>query len=296
LNIIQAWWLVGYLRWIAGGMRMAQVGGRVVLPLAPALLSLLVLGALVGGLAAGLLCRTAARPRLATLATLGGVVLALVVTLVFAVTTVRGDDPVSSPTDGLAVFAVCAVVVVVSLAAWALASAAAFGEVGTGVALALLAGALAPWLSSLGLWLVDTSTSYAGVALLGRIAMWASAALLALALIRVGLRPPVRLAWWPVLLLAAWFVGPLLTAAAYLEPLLRPGMGLPGTLPDSLSAAWQVFWLSASPDQRDLLPWLAAVVAAVGVSVFLDQRGVDHRQVDARAGVSGSHPPMINKS
>jgi len=83
----------------------------------------------------------------------------------------------------------------------------------------------------------------------------------------VGARPASRLAWWPLLLLAAWFVSPLLTAAAYLEPLLRPGMGLPGTLPDSLGAAWQVFWLAAAPSQRDLVPWFAALVVAALIAL-----------------------------
>jgi hypothetical protein len=92
---------------------------------------------------------------------------------------------------------------------------------------------------------------------------------LALALVVVGLRPPVRAVWWPLVLLPAWFAGPALTATAYLEPLLRPGAGLPDTLPDSLAGARQVFWAAASTDARDLAPWVTAVVAGLVVSAAL---------------------------
>ena len=261
-----AWWVVGYLPWLAGGLRAVPVGGRIALPLSPSLLSSLVLGALVGGLAAGLLCLAASRRRLATVATLGGLVPAVGVVLAVAVSTVRGDAPATFSSERLVVFGLCAVVVAVSLGGWALGSAAAFGPLGTALALAVLAGAAPSWLSSLGVLIVDTSTSYAGFTVVGRISVWAGAAVLVLALVTMGARPPARLAWWPVLLLAAWFVSPFLTAAAYLEQLLRPGTGLPGTLPDSLGAAWQVFGLSASPVQRDLLPWVAALVVAVVVA------------------------------
>jgi hypothetical protein len=294
-----AWWAVGFLPWLAGGMRAVPIGGRVPLPLSPSLLSSLVLGALVGGVAAGLLCLAAPRRRLATLATLGGLLATVVVVLGVSVSVVRGDAPDSFSSDGLVVSGLCAVVAVVSLGGWVLGSAAAFGRLGTGVALAVLAGALPSWLSSLAVLAVDTSTSYVGLTVVGRIAVWTAAAVLVLALVTVGVRPPARLAWWPLLLLVAWFVSPLLTAAAYLEPLLRPGTGLPGTLPDSLAGAWQVFWLSAQPLQRDLLPWFAALVVAGFVAFVRAHLGgpgrVDHRQVAGPIGVSDSHPPMVNE-
>jgi hypothetical protein len=92
-------------------------------------------------------------------------------------------------------------------------------------------------------------------------------AVLAGALVVVGVRPPARLAWWPVIVAVAWFAQPVQTATVYLEPLLRPGAGLPGTLPDSLAGAWQVFGLALSPGNRWLVPWVLAVVVAVVVSV-----------------------------
>jgi hypothetical protein len=293
------WWVVGYLPWLAGGMRAVPIGGRVPLPLSPSLLSSLVLGTLIGGLVAGLLCLVTSRRRLGVLATLGGLVMAVVVVLAVAVSVLRRDAPDSFSSDRLVVTGLCVVVVVGALGGWGLGSAAAFGRPGTGLALAVLAGAVPAWLSSLAVLAVDTSTSYAGLTAVGRIATWAGAAVLVLALVVVGARPTARLAWWPLLLLAAWFVSPFLTAAAYLEPLLRPGMGLPRTLPDSLSAAWQVFWLAASPSQRDLVPWFPALVAAALLALVRahpgGSPGVDHRQMAGPAGVSDSHLPMLNE-
>src|SRR4051812_8788558 len=225
--------------------------------------------------------------------------MAVVVVLAVAVSVLRRDAPDSFSSDRLVVTGLCVVVVVGALGGWALGSAAAFGRPGAGPALAVLAGAVPAWLSSLGGLAVDTSTSSAGLAVVGRIATWVGAAVLALALVVVGARPTARLAWWPLLLLAAWFVAPFLTAAGYLEPLLRPGMGLPGTLTDSLAAAWQVFWLAASPSQRGLLPWVPALVVAALVALVRanvgGSPGVDHRQMAGPAGVSDSPLPMVNE-
>ena len=261
------WWAVGFLPWLAGGMRAVPVGGRIPLPLSPSLLGSLVLGTLVGGLVAGLLCLAVRRRRLGVLATLGGLVLALSVVLAVAVTVLRHDAPDTFFSDPLVVTGLSVVVVLGALCAWALGSAGASGGPGTGLALAVLAGAVPAWLSSLLVLAVDTTTSYAGLTVVGRIATWAGAAVLALALVVVGARPTSRLAWWPLLVLAAWFVSPLLTAAGYLEALLRPGAGLPGTLTDSLSAGWDVFRLAAAPAQRDLVPWSAALVVAALVAL-----------------------------
>ncbi|MGY1603813.1 hypothetical protein [Geodermatophilus sp. SYSU D00815] len=262
------WWAGGYLFWLLGGLRPVPVGPRLPLPLSASSLAALVTGALVGGVAAGLLCLAAPRRRPATLATLGGVALGLVGALVPSAATLRGEAPDAFASDGLVVGGLCAVVVGVSLAGWGLGSAAALGRPGLGVALAALAGAAPSWLSSVALPFVDTTRSYAGVEAVGRVSSWTGAAVLVVALVVVGTRPPARLAWWPVVVLLAWSVAPFLTAAGYLEQLLRPGIGLPGTLPDSLAAAVEVFGLAASPAARDLLPWTVAVVAALIIALL----------------------------
>ncbi|WP_448623717.1 hypothetical protein [Geodermatophilus sp. URMC 64] len=66
------WWAAGYLFWVLSGLRAVPVGPRMALPLSASLLSVLVLGALVGGVGAGLLCLLAPRPSLGVLATLVG--------------------------------------------------------------------------------------------------------------------------------------------------------------------------------------------------------------------------------
>lgn len=132
--------------------------------------------------------------------------------------------------------------------------------------LGLLAGLLPVWLS----WLAPAAAS--GMPAFRGVLVCSQALLLAAALVVVGVRPAARLLVWPVVVLAAWLVGPALTAVAWLEPLLRPGYGLPRTLPDALAGAWQVFGLAASPVGRQWGPWVAALVAAVFVAVLLDGR------------------------
>jgi len=129
--------------------------------------------------------------------------------------------------------------------------------------LAVLAGALPSWLGALVTSLAPDGT----VPTLGAAPEWAGAALLCLALVLTGLRPPVRALAWPVLVLPAWTVGAVVTAAVHLSPLLRPGAGLPGTLPESLRATGQVFTAVWSGEGRPLLPWLLAVAVAVAVAV-----------------------------
>src|SRR5439155_1169932 len=90
----------------------------------------------------------------------GGLGLALVVVLSLAAATVRGDAPDTFSRDGLVVAGLCAVTAVVSLAGWAVGSAAAFGRPGTGAALAVLAGAVPSWLSALGVLVVAAFVAF----------------------------------------------------------------------------------------------------------------------------------------
>ncbi|MGY2063978.1 hypothetical protein [Blastococcus sp. SYSU DS0619] len=259
-----AWWVGGYLFWLLGGLRMLPVGARTALPLAPSMIGSLVLGALVGGVAAGLLSGAAARRAAGVLATSGGTALAVVLALGTTVRTLRTNAPDTFETEPAVVLGLSAVVVLVSGAGWALGAPAALGAAGAAPGLAVLAGA-APWWTSEGvIALVGIDGMVSGP---GRLGPWLGAALLVTALVVVGARPVARLAWWPAVVLLAWFVAPALTAVSYLEQLLRPGSGLPATLPDALDAAWQVFGLASLPAGRDLLPWLVAIAVAAAVVV-----------------------------
>ncbi|MGY1847106.1 hypothetical protein [Blastococcus sp. SYSU DS1021] len=259
------WWVGGYLFWLLDGLRMVPVGARTALPLLPSMIGALVLGALVGGVAAGLLARAAERRAAGVPATAAGMALAVGLALVSTASTLRTNAPDTFETDPAVVGGLSVVVVLVSAAGWALGAPAALGAAGAAPGLAVLAGAASWWVAQVVLALVGVG----GAGALGRLGSWLGAALLGTALVVVGARPVARLAWWPAVVLLAWFVAPALTAVSYLEQLLRPGAGLPATLPDALDAAWHVFGLASLPANRDLVPWLAAIAGAAAVAVVL---------------------------
>ncbi len=257
-------WLVGFLPWLLEGAGRAA---PLALPLRAGSLSLLVLGAAVGGVLGGLAGLLApARRGPALLATGTGTGLALLATLGQSVAAAgRGSG---FDADSRVLVGLCAVAGGTAVLAWAAGSLALAGRPGAGVALGLLAGVLPGWLSAL----LHPVLPFEALGALGTTVGWAQAVTLAGALVVVGVQPPARLAWWPPVVLLAWFVGPVLTAVAYLEPSLRPGAGLPRGIGDALAGAWQVLWLSASPLVRLLAPWVAAVVVAVFLAVLLAGR------------------------
>jgi hypothetical protein len=255
-----AWWLVGYLPWLVDGPGRAA---PLALPLRASLLTLLVLGALTGGVVAGLtgLLAPPGRRGRTLLATGAGTALAVAVTLgqsVAASGRGSGFDADSRVLTGLGV-----VVLAVAALGWGAGALAVLGGPGLGIALGLLAGVLPGWLTSV----LHPVLPFEALGSLGTVAVWLQGAVLCGALVAVGTRPPARWAVWPVVPLVTWFTGPALTAVTYVEPALRPGAGLPAGLPDALAGAWQVFWLASSPVDRRLLPWVVAVVVAVVVSV-----------------------------
>ncbi len=285
------WWVGGYLWWLLGGAAPGVSPGRgTSLPLDTSLLSGLVLGAAVGGIAAGLLGRLAARRGPALAATAGGVALAVVVTLAQSSSAVRTGAPGSFASDSVVLTWLAAAVVGTAAAGWLLGSLSVLGRPSAGPALGVLAGLAPSWVSSV-LVRVVGAEAYAS---LDRVATWAGAVVLVLALVAVGLRPAVRLLGWPVVLLLAWYTGPALTALVYLEPLLRSGAGLPDTLVDSLSAAWQVFGEASSPEHRAMTPWVVAVVGAV-VGAFA-VAGVLATREHTRAPAESPGTPAVSPS
>ncbi len=256
-------WTAGFLPWLLHGMGRAA---PVVLPLRAVLLTALVEGAVVGGLFAGGLARLvpAGRRGAALLATGWGTAAGIAGTVGQSV--VASGEGSGFDADPRVLTGLVVLTVLLGLFAWGAGSLAVAGPVGAGVALALLAGVLPGWLSSL-------FPSAGVISALGTAFVWLQALLLATALVVVGVRPRLRLVGWPVVVLVAWFVGPALIAVTWLEPLLRPGDdGLPRTLPGALAGAWEVVGSAASPMARDWGPWVAAVVGAVFVAVLLDGR------------------------
>jgi hypothetical protein len=264
------WYVVGFLAWLVDGL--GDAGASLAVPLLTGAMSTLVMGGVVGGVAAGLL--SAAGPAglraRSVLATLAGTTLALVVALVTSANRLdsaafRDFDGDSRVTTGLVVGAVVATAI-----GWAAGALVVVGRPGLGIALALLAGMLPSWLSSLVFAVLPPPQE--AMAVLGQVWGWLAVGLLAAALVVVGARPSARWAWWPLLVAITWFTGPVLVALVYLSPLLRPGAGLPGTLPDSLDAAAQVFREASSPDARDLWPWGVALVLAAIVALARARR------------------------
>ena len=266
------WWVVGFLPWILDGMRIDLDGSPLAaLPLTSGNLSVLVVGGGVGGLVSGLLVRLGHGARLASAAAvLVGVMIAAGVTLVQSFTAYSGPAPGTFGGDDRVLVGLTAVVITSTAVgvAWGLLSLA--GDVGLGLSLAGVAGSLPIWAIYV-LYAVGFD-SWAPIVQLDRAARWAGVAILAAGLVRIGVRPLGRLVWWPVAVVLAWSIMPTITAAGYLEQLLRPGSALSEILRDQVSVTWQVWRMAAALDARPLAPWIVAVAAAVVGAVVLDRQ------------------------
>lgn len=275
-----AWWVAGYLFWLLEGLRDRGIPGTagtvdLAVPLVTSRLGLLLVGALTGGVVAGLLCLVARPGRRwpAVLATFGGVALAVMAALVVTGGRLTSAAPVGFDGEYVVVLGLSVLVVATAVFGWAIGSAALLGRPCAGLALAVVAGVLPSWLSAVGYAVLDPVT-YSLMTAIGYVSPWLGAAVLAAALVVVGPRPPSRLLWWPLLVAVAWFLGSFLTAVSYLEPLLHSGAGLPASLGDSLAAAGQVFVFASNPAGRYVEPWIGAVGIAVVACVVLSRRPV----------------------
>ncbi len=265
------WWVVGFLPWLldgAGRDVLAERGvGFLALPLLSGGVSTLVLGAGLGGVVAGLAAGLGAGTRvLRAGACAAGVAVALLVTLVQARNGVSGTVVDIRITNGLTI-----VVVLTAIVGLGLGLLCVTGRVGLGVAVGAAAGGTPMWVMSVfNAFEVDTTRH--GLEMAQRVSEWSGAVVLAVALVCVGLLPAARSVAWAGIVLLAWFIGPTLTAAGYLEVFIRPGMSRPDLWRDQLSAAADVWWMSASPELRRLAPWIAAIVIAGAVTLWLARR------------------------
>lgn len=252
------WWVVGFLPWILNGLSSGvsdQVdAGRTAVPLFTGNVSGLVVGSGIGGLLAGLVALLGrGQWFLRAVAVAAGVAIAVFAALLQSRRVLQGTD--GRVLDGLTgvVVAMTVVALVVGLLCLA-------GRAGLGIALAGVAGAAPLWLANvLQAAGAGGPGSYEGVDLVAR---WVGAAVLAVALVSIGVRPLVRLVGWPIAVILAWLVAPTVTAAGYMEQLLRPGMGFAERIGENVSASLQVWQMAAQPDARPLTPWIAAVIVA----------------------------------
>jgi hypothetical protein len=269
------WWIGGFLPWLLNDAGHEVLGASGVallaLPLVAGNLSGLVLGAGLGGVLAGLTTRLGSGSRAVRAgACAGGVAIALLATLLqsrsgLSGSTGRVDERI---TNGLTV-----VVVIMTIVGLGLGLLSLTGRIGLGLALAAAAGATPMWVMSvLNARQLDDTAS--GLRAAVDISQWAGAVLLAVALVAVGLRQARQVVAWPGAVLLAWFIGPTITAAGYMDVFVRPG-GLPGRWADHLSAAMDVWRMAASPHARSLTPWIVAIVIAGGVAFWLARRQPD---------------------
>ncbi len=266
------WWVVGFLPWILNGLRASEYASyRTAVPMFAGNLSVLVLGAGFGGLAAGatVLVGRGGRPARAA-AVVAGVVLAAAVTLGTSFLTARNPSPDNVSTSDRVIIGLTLVAAVSTLVGLVWGLLALAGPVGRGLALAGAAGAAPLWISSvLDSVGIDRQRVFVSG---GEAARWIGAAILVAALVQIGVRPVVRLIGWPVAIVLAWVIGPTITAAGYMEQLLRPGTVLSEVLDEQVSASWQVWRMAASLDARPLTPWIAAIVTAAVLAVALGLR------------------------
>lgn len=263
-----AWWVVGFLPWLLDGATLdvpAEIRvSAAALPLFAGNLSTLVLGAGLGGLAAGLTTRLVTGSHVVRAAACAaGVALALVVTLLQSRSGITGDINDSRVTNGLTIIAI-----VVTVAGLGVGLLCLTGRVGLGLSLAAVAGAAPVWLmkvlAALGV------SSMGAVQNADELSRWVGAAVLAAALVIIGLRLPVRAMVWIGAILLAWCISPTITAAGYAEVFIRPGLG--GFWGDHLSATMDVWQQALSVDMRPLTPWITAIVVAAAMSLWLASR------------------------
>lgn len=267
-----AWWIVGFLPWVAGGFGSSafrQTSGLTIrwlaIPMFTGDIGGLVLGAGTGGLLVGLVALLGRDGplRSAVGATAGGLVGMIIVLIVTRAQLGDGNSAQGFSTDSRVVNGLTLVVIVMTAIGTLVGLLGLTGSLGLGVALAGLAGAAGVWTVKVLLAVgPNDAGAYRGFTDVGH---WTGAALLALALVTLGARPTGRLAAWPVAVLLAWFVAPTVTASSYIQVLLRPGYGLPDQLGDTISAAAQVWRSASSPGERSLTPWIAAVLVAAAI-------------------------------
>lgn len=302
------WWVVGYFPWLAAGLGGAasasrRVGGsylggqRLAVPLTSSSMSLLVLGALVGGVAAGMLALVARPNRRGrtAMATLAGVGVAVMLAGGQAAMGAHVGSPEEFSADPRVLAGLCVVLGLTALMGWALGACATLGGPGAGIALSVVAGAAPTWLltsliSVTGLF----GTSPIGqLGSVGTMTVWLGGAVLAVALAVIGVRPPHRLIWWPVGVLVAWAVSPVLTAVAYLEQLIRPGTGFPRFFGETFQALVQVLKSAAALGARPLAPWVAAT--AVGAVLALTVPRLRPRPSTAPSATEHARQPRVGR-
>lgn len=274
------WWAVGFLPWLAAGLRFPsdrviaeRLPSRAALPLAAVALPELTTYALLGGLLAGLLpllvFRGRSRPPVrAYVAVLAGVAFALVVALVQARRTVSVDAQLFFLSDPRLLAGLTVVVVLATLVGTGLGLLGSAFRVAVSVPAAAIAVLVPGWLT--GVLQVFADPDPTGVV------YRAVGGLITMIVLAAGLWASTRehrraVLLWPVALATAWVIPSVVVAAVYVAPQLRPGLN-EAFLGELFSGAAAVLGESLNPSSRTWWPYVAAVLLA-GLGMLLRLRG-----------------------
>lgn len=286
-----AWWVIGYLAWLVDGLGSSIKGVQissiatdsVTIPLLLTELPHLVLGGFVGGICAGLLTIVGhGRPVTNLAASFAGVACAVLLTGIQSTSTLR-DVAARGYDDGDSFGqALTAITAVAALLGWLLGVGGSFDRAPLGVALAGLAGASSFWLGMV-TFAIDPSWN---ADFLTPLIRYASAALLTVGLVTIGIDSYKRLLAWPVAVALAWLVVPAYSVVGLLASYAR----WPGELPDVLRRHWDIVELSVPPENYSVdtwLPFVIAILLAIAISIRLGARRA--AELDAHSPVDPSN-------
>jgi hypothetical protein len=283
LIAVIAWWVVGSLPWIVGGLGSgsprdwaadpttgeAGHGYITLLPFRastlPALLAVTVVGGAVAGLSTRWLRRDAGRRFLGGVCAAAGALAATSYTVAQSAGATRqlGSD---FDSDDRVLLGVVVVAVVGSVVGLVLGLCLATGRPVLG------ALAAAPLAAAAGDWLAQLTIALLGAQEALPLLRWTPVvvgALVGLALARAGLRPVRRVVTWVVVLGGLVVLQAAQTAFVNLVAQLRPGTGLPAGLREQLASAREVFLLALRPEHQILTGYAVAVaVGLVGTAVL----------------------------
>lgn len=272
-----AWWLLGGLPWAVNGFRLSALSpgdatfsgvgdARLPLPLTVASMPLLIASTAIGGVCAGLLpvAVTHVPRRLAIVEVWAVVLVAAGIATALSAAQVRDASATGFAADSRVLDGLALVVIISTVVGLALATVAITWHGATSVAAALVAGLVPTWVHALlaaGAGAGDALARHVGEVLVGIV--------LAAGLVVSVRRTRTAVLGWPVALAVLWLTGPVITAATYLTGLLRPGSGLPDSLPDHLDAAWRVFGEAIRHTHPAYVPVVLALVVGVLAAIHL---------------------------
>ena len=281
-------WLLGHLPWVVSGFswptaRSAPVGSsteglagvRLAIPLVAQFLPSLVAFASIGAVAATLLplvltTHASGRRRPAVAVSVVSLLVTVAAVTWWARRSIEAHAPGAFAGDPRVLRGLVLVVVGATLAGAVLGTLASLQVGLLPLAVAVVAGQLRPWLEG---FLVGHDHGPGALRAVDRTGEVLVAVLLVVAFVlSVRRRSPAWALTWPVAVAIVWVATPFGVMTTYLAGQLRPSAGLPGSLPDILSGAVDVFRASFWEAPQPHWPWVVALLVAAAWVVV--ERGI----------------------